>query len=306
MISRELVHAMGGEIDVESAEGFGSRFSFTVLLDAALTCPIKPQISSKASQLRGRVLVAEDQPVNQLVIRKYLEQLGVAHVIVADGEAALKALKGEPFDLILMDCQMRPMDGYQATRRIRANEANARGASGTSERMPIVALTAEGMSGDRRRCFEVGMDAFLSKPIVRENLHAMLKKYLSEQPVSIVKTVEMDASAIGKLDGFESDGKPLALVLYEEFVTGGRADVEKLSRAVSDRNWDEVRYIAHSLKSSGRTLGLIAFGNVCETLEHEGDGRRALDEEAARLATLHAEGCAWLDGLLKPGQEAAN
>ena len=299
MISRELVQAMGGEISCESAENFGSRFTFTVLMAEATADPAGPNTPSMPRRkLSGRVLVAEDQPVNQLVIRKYLEQLGVRHEVVADGEACLRRLAVEKFDLVLMDCQMRPMDGYQATARIRMNEATLRP---NQPKLPVVALTAEGMSGDRRRCFEVGMDAFLSKPIALENLYAMLKKYLpdatSEAPTE--RPGDHDRDAITRLDGFESDGRPLIAVLFEEFRDNGRLDVDKLVAAEANQRWDDLRHLAHSLKSSGRTLGLMRFGDVCEQIERDGNGGRPLTEEVLEVRALFERGCQWLDHQLK-------
>ena len=288
VISRELVRAMGGEIGVESAEGFGSRFAFTVRMASALTCPMRPNDqSADQPNLKGRVLVAEDQPVNQLVIGKYLERFGLDFEIVPDGQAALATLKQGAFDLILMDCQMRPTDGYTATAAIRAEEARL----ADGRRIPIVALTAEGMSGDRRRCFEVGMDAFLPKPIALEQLHQMMKKYLPEDAGAEDRGCA--ASALEKLAGFESDGRPLVAVLVDEFRVGGRAEVDRLVQAAGRAAWADVRHLAHSLKSSGRTLGLERFGEVCDQLEREADGRD-VSALVTELVELHGNGLNWL------------
>ena len=297
-ISRELVRAMGGDVDVQSVEGFGSRFRFSVSLGTALTCPVRgPTDDHVGPRFKGRVLVAEDQPVNQLVIAKYLERFGLDFDVVPDGEACLRALGRQSYDLVLMDCQMRPMDGYQATARIRAAEVIRREQTGVERRLPIVALTAEGMSGDRRRCFEMGMDAFLSKPLAMEHLKTMLKKYLPEsaaEPTTFTGP-EFDPEVLRRLDGFESDGRPLALVLYDEFRASGLVDLEKLVAAAASQKWADVRYLAHSLKSSGRTLGLEWFGEVCETLERVATGEHPIDHEVARLQELHRSGCAILD-----------
>jgi len=118
---------------------------------------------------RKRVLVAEDNPVNQLVATRLLEKLGHVVQVVGDGRAALTALEGERFDLVLMDVQMPEMDGLEATAELRRREAS------TGRRAPVIALTAHAMKGDRERCLAAGMDGYLSKPIQAEELRRVLE-----------------------------------------------------------------------------------------------------------------------------------
>ncbi|HET6346789.1 MAG TPA: response regulator [Myxococcota bacterium] len=118
---------------------------------------------------RGRILVAEDSEVNQLIVLKQLEKLGYTARAVCNGVEVLRALQEAPYDLVLMDCQMPEMDGYETTRRIRVGEV--------AGRIPIVALTANAMREDEARCFEAGMDSFLSKPIRHETLRAELERW---------------------------------------------------------------------------------------------------------------------------------
>ena len=118
-----------------------------------------------------RVLVAEDNQVNQLLIQRLLTRLGCVPVLVADGAAAVHAWESDSFDLILMDCQMPGLDGFEATARIRT--------SGRPEarRVPIVALTASALDDDRDRCLKAGMDDFLSKPVAPDLLEATLRRF---------------------------------------------------------------------------------------------------------------------------------
>jgi CheY-like chemotaxis protein len=120
---------------------------------------------------RNRILVAEDNIVNQKVASRLLEKLGFSVQVVADGRAAVTAWQRGNIDLILMDCQMPNMDGYEATREIRRLEDGRR-------RIPIIALTANAMKGDEERCTAEGMDGFVSKPIDRAKLDACLNRFL--------------------------------------------------------------------------------------------------------------------------------
>ena len=170
-ISRGLVELMGGSIRVESEVGVGSTFIVELPLTAgqAPTDRRRSEPTRSKDALRGkRVLVAEDNAVNQLVARRTLEMLGAAVCLVGDGAAALEALRGGRFDLVLMDVHMPGMDGIEATRRIRASAADDPG------RVPIVALTADAIQENRQACLEAGMDAFLPKPFRVEELLSTL------------------------------------------------------------------------------------------------------------------------------------
>ena len=168
-ISQELVHLMGGEIGVDSRPGEGSTFWFT------LSAPIladsdKPRaapVTSTAGLSGTRVLVAEDNVVNQVLATMQLEELQCEVSIADHGEAVLRLLSLQHFDLILMDCQMPVMDGYETTRRIRQAEGKGR-------RVPIVAVTANATEQDRAAALASGMDDFLSKPYSQAALRAVL------------------------------------------------------------------------------------------------------------------------------------
>jgi CheY-like chemotaxis protein len=134
---------------------------------------VERQWEREPDALRGRrVLVVEDNAVNQLVAGAMLESMGVHCVLAADGAAALAQLKQNDFDLVLMDCQMPGMDGFEATRKIRALEDTDGG------RQAIVALTANAGSSDRAQCIDAGMDDFLTKPMTLDALRAVLRRWL--------------------------------------------------------------------------------------------------------------------------------
>ena len=169
VISQRLVQAMGGEIGFESAVGKGSTFWFTAPFEVAAEVPRMTSLPVERMSMGEslRVLVVEDNAVNQKVIRMMLARLGHRADVVSDGREALVALERVPYDVVLMDCQMPEMDGYTATREIRKSE-------GAKRHTWIIALTANAMPEDRQRCLEAGMDDYLSKPVQRDSLLAAL------------------------------------------------------------------------------------------------------------------------------------
>ena len=177
-ICTRLVGFMGGRMWLESEAGKGSTFHFTASFDVPVAGTIRPQ---RPSQLRIadragiggalRILLAEDNMVNQKVAAHLLEKQGHSVVITSNGAEAVSAFAREAFDLILMDVQMPEMNGYDATQAIRARE------EGTGRRVPIVALTAHAVKGDREICIEMGMDDYLSKPIHRQELMAVVERW---------------------------------------------------------------------------------------------------------------------------------
>ncbi len=179
-ISRRLVHLFGGRLEVDSEAGKGSRFFFTVPLG-----PYTPQEHVTGAHARGgatggadwrpaRVLLAEDNPINQKIARHVLEKAGHSVEVADNGAIALECLAREPFDIVLMDIQMPDMDGFEATRRIRTDERS------TGRHIPIVAMTAHAMKGDRERCLDAGMDDYITKPFRREELLAVVDRWVLE------------------------------------------------------------------------------------------------------------------------------
>jgi CheY-like chemotaxis protein/anti-sigma regulatory factor (Ser/Thr protein kinase) len=173
-ISQRLVSRMGGEIEAKSEIGEGSVFSFVVTFPVGVEPLASTSVPSEALSLSGRLLVVEDDRVNQRVIELLLKNLGLSAEIVADGASAVDAAAGGSWDAVLMDCQMSGMDGFEATRRIREN---LRG-----RRLPIIALTANAMEGDREKCIAAGMDDFIAKPVRRADLRACLEKWIGKVP----------------------------------------------------------------------------------------------------------------------------
>jgi len=180
-ISMRLVELMGGKIWVESTKGHGAEFNFTVVFKPCLP-QSRRELNFKQVAKEGdsspfilHVLVAEDNSVNQRLVRRLLEKRGHHVDVVGNGLEALRALSDKSYDLVLMDMQMPELDGLETTARIRMQEEAA-----GSRHQPIVALTANAMSGDEERCRRAGMDGYLTKPFQSEKLDEVLEKYAIE------------------------------------------------------------------------------------------------------------------------------
>jgi PAS domain S-box-containing protein len=202
-ISRQLTEMMGGKIGVQSQDGKGSKFWFTVVLEKqgsrdgnsgkdsnerpilasepaekllqAKGWPNQGQIAIKEkSRSMIRILVAEDNPLNQRVTVAMLKKMGLSAHIVSNGQEAVNAIREMHFDLVLMDCQMPEMDGFEATHKIRQLGPDA-----LNLRIPIIAMTALAMQGDRERCIEAGMDDFIAKPVKQMDLAHVLTRWLN-------------------------------------------------------------------------------------------------------------------------------
>jgi CheY-like chemotaxis protein len=204
-----------------------------------------------------RILLAEDNAVNQKVACRTLEKLGLRVDVTADGRAAVESWQAGRYDLILMDCQMPTMDGYEATREIRGREIQL-----GKRRIPIVALTAHAMKGIDQQCVDAGMDGYLSKPIDRAQLEACLERFLGEigKPLPAAKTL-LEASddsvlpvqwdrLIAAADGDEHQARELAT----RFLDQGRASMAAARAALDAGNYLTLGDQARSLEKAAALL----------------------------------------------------
>ena len=325
-ISRQLVEMMGGTIDVTSEPSVGSTFSFSLTLpvvaDLALfedsiatadspsasvashrvTQPVSAatvaqraicDIESPAIRTpyaSARILLVEDNDVNRHVAGALLSRLGCEVVVAEGGREGVQAALSGRFDVIMMDCQMPVIDGFDATRRIRAAE-------GRGARTPIIALTANVLQGDRERCLAAGMDDYLTKPISGAALGAALERWIGDgtsarkptmdAPEASERAAILDVHALDELRSLDSDGKLLADVAAMYFVDGARL-VEALRVGVRAGDVDAVFNAAHTLKSSSAFLGATDVSTRSFRIEKRAKQERAVCADADVDALQHA------------------
>jgi PAS domain S-box-containing protein len=231
--------------------------------------------SPRDGQIRGiRILVAEDNPVNQMVVQRILERLGYRAEFVANGREVLEALKRQHYDVILMDVQMPWMDGLQATREIRARQW----AGGQPH---IIAVTANAMQQDRENCLEAGMDDYLAKPVRLEQLADALERAARDGPAPPLprsgpaKPISEELGAIDRemleeLLGEEVGSSEVLKELVGLFAETMPGLIGALDQAVEEKDAPLVRQHAHSLKGSAATLGAANLAEYCKELEFMG------------------------------------
>ncbi|MGZ4449511.1 MAG: PAS domain S-box protein [Nocardioides sp.] len=297
-ISRRLVDAMGGELSVTSAPGDGSTFAFEVPLPTAthavadtsadLRRPVDldtlapqpvPMRSSPATAGARRVLVAEDNAVNQMVALGLLAELGYEAVVVSHGRFALEALEREPFDAVLMDCHMPEMDGFVATRELRAREGEGR-------RTPVIAMTAGVLDDDRNRCLAAGMDDFVAKPVDVAILRATLARWVAPVAPTPAPASVLDQERVDSLRRLgPDDGVGLLRAVVPAFLASSADDLEAVRSSALAQDPVAVREHAHRLKGAAANLGAVHVVEACQEVERLArETGRVPDEQAlARL-----------------------
>jgi len=280
-IVRRLASLMDGDISAESEPGKGSSFYVRLVFDAAPKDALFTASQHSAAGFGGRalrlpkggeqplVLVVDDHPVNQEVLVRQLELLGVAADTAADGNEALKAWSAKPYAAVLADIHMPHMDGYELTRRLRAVEAEQH----SHTRTPVVAVTANAMKGEEERCLAAGMDAYLVKPVNIDLLRATLVRWLA-----IHETAEHADSAGGSsgaidrsvLASWLGDDRSAIASLLEKF-RDTAIDAER-EIGVASRLGDlaAVAAASHKLKGAAQAVGAKGVGTAAITLEQAG------------------------------------
>jgi len=270
-IVKNLSVLMGGDVRVESILGLGSTFIVDIavgLSSETLECKVaskqeekKLLLTQEKSWKKGtKILLVEDNYINQIVATGMLETLGLSSDYAADGLEALAVIEkasdeNMPYDLILMDCLMPRMDGYDTTVAIRNSKAGE-----VNKNIPIVAMTANAMKGDREKCIAVGMNEYISKPIDQEILNTVLQKYLvlkSEIPLWDKKDAE---KRLGSSVEFMSK----VIKIFTENIVEISQELEK---ALLLENREEVRLHAHSIKGSAGNIGTFKLQDIAKSIE---------------------------------------
>jgi PAS domain S-box-containing protein len=239
------------------------------------------------------ILLVEDNAVNQKVASRILERFGCAVVLANNGVEALKALSSSSIDLVLMDCQMPEMDGYEATREIRRCEV------GTHRHLPIIAMTAGALEGDKDKCLAAGMDAYVSKPVkpqeLLESILPWVGRSLEAAPQATSALEVLDATRLDDVCGNDLEFKA---EVVNEFIAGLGSQLAEIRAAIECGDCAALASSAHSLKGSTRTIGGVSAASACEELEVCGrQGVNAGLEEI--LSRTEAEFKVLKDALLK-------
>jgi two-component system, sensor histidine kinase and response regulator len=228
----------------------------------------------------AHILVAEDNPTNQLVIQGMLAKRGYTADLVANGREALEALDRERHVAVLMDVQMPELDGYETTRLMRAGEDRLR-------RVPIIAMTAGALEGDREAALAAGMDDYLPKPLRPEQLDAVLERWLGAPAEPAPAEPMFDGS---RIRSFRENYPDIVERLVALFADSTPPLLDQLGAAARDRDEDQVRKLAHKLKGSCDNVGATRMAALCRTLEQpNGDPRPLVEELAAAYPATLAE-----------------
>ncbi len=250
------------------------------LVDEPAADTMPAPLSMQDATAQGRlILVAEDNEINQKVVLKQLALLGFTADIAGTGREALECWRRGDYALLLTDLHMPQMDGYELAVAIRAAEAGGR-------HMPIVALTANALKGEARRCRELGMDDYMTKPVQLADLKAMLRKWLpatnkpvpdlpgSHAPTTAAPSTAAPALDVSVLEALVGDDRQVIAEFLRDFRVSAREATAQLRAACQARKAPLVEALAHKLKSSARSVGALALGELCAQLEQAGQTRQ--------------------------------
>lgn len=307
-LCRELITLMGGDISVESQPGAGSTFRFNLTLEAVTQRPAHPELKIAAPatypSFHGHILLVEDNAANQMVAKGLLSRHGLSVDVACDGMEALARIAASPYDLVLMDCQMPVMDGYTATRELRRRET----AEGW-QHLPVIAMTANAMAGDRERCLESGMDDYLAKPMNRAVLLEILKHWLQAGPdIQLRETESTDAppieSVLTELAETPSEPpiQPEALEdlrrlmgaafpeLVDTFLENTPQLIDDLRTGIATGDLKKQYEAMHSLKSSSALLGARKLSGLAAEFEKQARMQEPVASNQLDLLCLEFEG----------------
>lgn len=287
-ISKQLVELMGGEISVESEAGKGSLFSFTLAVGIAEGAQenAAPEPQAAPSLAGLRVLVVEDNAINQQIAVELLESAGITVDVAPNGKDAVDKLISSPelvYDAVLMDLQMPVMDGFESTRRLR-DDSRLRG-------LPIIAMTAHALAAEREKCLAAGMNDHITKPVDPQTLYLTLARWcgrtLTSAPVhqahspsgnGAVPRLDTEAG-LSRVAGNAASYRRLLEIFCDELTTSAT----RMQTAFTEGDRTQVRRLAHTLKGVGGNVGAGALSACAAVLETDVADGKVPDESLTRF-----------------------
>ncbi|MBE0620471.1 MAG: response regulator [Burkholderiales bacterium] len=277
--------------------------SLDALLDSGNGFAVAQDATSQPRSIlhEACILLVEDNEVNQIVGKEMLEVLGYRCEVAPHGRAAIEALRAGRYALVLMDCQMPEMDGFSATRAIRDLEARGECFATGEGRLPIVALTAHAMVGDRERCIEAGMDGYIIKPFAQTELSLEIQRHLAvgrspadgaagagvASPAESGET--LDESALDALRALDKDGsRGVVRRVFDIYLKNAPVLIAEMQAGATKNDLDRMSRAAHSLKSSSRSVGAVNLADICRKLERSANEGRVADAASLVAAAVSA------------------
>ncbi len=311
MISKQISELMGGQIGVESEDGKGATFWFTAVLEKQLdrqqlqiesgdtTRQEITQYTVSGDHKRNvRVLLVEDKITNQkIALYNLKKKFGYNADVVNNGKEAIESLEKFDYDLVLMDCQMPEMDGYEATRIIRDEKSSVR-----DHGIYVIAMTANAMKGDREKCLDAGMNNYISKPINKQEFFNVVKQYLHYREKQQSSPSEIKDDSFSGNSSCKAMEKDLGVAkqecvheaiyseyaddedlvdLVEEFAAGLEADIEAIRKVMENSDYDGLCRLAHQMKGAGGSYGYQMLTEAGKFLE---DAAKAKNDNKCKLA----------------------
>ena len=289
VICSEYVHLMGGKISVTSEKGRGSNFNFNLIIKVQenatgikyieeeqelATIPQEPIVSDdsiRSIRTKYNILLAEDNIINQKVTIKLLQAAGYKAIAVNNGGEAVKAMKEGEYDLVLMDIQMPVVDGFSATGQIR-------GFNDDKKNVPIIALTAHALIGDREKCLKAGMSDYISKPIIAKELIEMIDRLLevnkvpkpqSQPQPQQISTVQKDNRSFDfeRLKQVSADDEDFEKDLLSSYIEDMEVKCQELSEFIAERNLENILSLTHTIKGASYSVGAQLVGDEAFGIE---------------------------------------
>lgn len=248
----------------------------------------KPSVEHKVTQSHGQILLVDDNEFNRKVAFNQLLNLGYAVVTVNDGQQAIDQYRSGKFDLILMDCQMPILDGYQATGAIRDLEGNKH------SHIPIIAMTANAMQGDKEICLNAGMDDYLAKPISILELSAVLKKWIPKTRHHMIEPINKETTSnktattqlvdMERLHSIFGEDKNVLRKIVHLFMDSLTPLTTGLNLSINNKDFKEIKFLGHQIKGAALNLGVTELGQLAEKIE-----LCTADQDIEKLRTLYDE-----------------